>query len=164
MRQAALEVPLGDERHNADPQPMNFAPALPICLVWKVRFSCHRVPCAMNIALHARPDEVICTRESHIIFASGGPAALSGVMMCPLDTERGMLTRRKSQNLCAQPLQCAAQSRIGCRANCQSCWRGRLAGSANKCPCQNSQSRRVGDAFGRRPSLKCTCGHRHSCR
>jgi threonine aldolase len=46
------------------------------------------------IAVHTRPgDEVICTRESHIIFAeSGGPAALSGVMMCPIDGDRGMLT------------------------------------------------------------------------
>jgi threonine aldolase len=46
------------------------------------------------IAVHTRPgDEVICTRESHIIFAeSGGPAALSGVMMYPIDGERGMLT------------------------------------------------------------------------
>jgi threonine aldolase len=46
------------------------------------------------IAVHCLPgDEVICARESHVIFAeSGGPAALSGVMIRGIDGMRGMMT------------------------------------------------------------------------
>ena len=45
------------------------------------------------IAVHCRPgDELVCERESHIVFAeSGGPAALSGVMINGLIGERGVL-------------------------------------------------------------------------
>ena len=95
MREAALDAPLGDERHDADP------PTLELCERVADLFGmeagvflpsgtmCNEIA----IAVHTRPgDEVICTRESHIIFAeSGGPAALSGVMMCPVDGERGTL-------------------------------------------------------------------------
>ncbi len=96
MRLAALDAPLGDERHDADP------PTLALCarvaemlgmeaaLFLPSGTMCNEIA----IAVHTRPgDEVICTRESHIIFAeSGGPAALSGVMMHPIDGDRGMLT------------------------------------------------------------------------
>ena len=96
MRQAALEVPLGDERHNADPPTNELCARVADMLgMESAVFLPSGTMCnEIAIALHTRPgDEVICTRESHIIFAeSGGPAALSGVMMCPIDTERGMLT------------------------------------------------------------------------
>jgi threonine aldolase len=96
MQEAALDAPLGDERHDADP------PTLALCarvagllgmeaaLFLPSGTMCNEIA----IAVHTRPgDEVICTRESHIIFAeSGGPAALSGVMMHPVDGARGMLT------------------------------------------------------------------------
>ena len=96
MREAALDVPLGDERHDAD------APTLQLCervadllgMEAAVFLPSGTMCNEIAIAVHTRPgDEVICTRESHIIFAeSGGPAALSGVMMCPVDGVRGMLT------------------------------------------------------------------------
>lgn len=96
MREAALDVPLGDERHDADPSTKALCTRVADMLGMEAAMflpsgtMCNEIA----IAVHTRPgDEVICTRESHIIFAeSGGPAALSGVMMCPIDVEGGMLT------------------------------------------------------------------------
>lgn len=96
MREAALDVPLGDERHDADPPTLELCARVADMLGMEAALflpsgtMCNEIA----IAVHTRPgDEVICTRESHIIFAeSGGPAALSGVMMHPVDGERGMLT------------------------------------------------------------------------
>lgn len=96
MREAALDVPLGDERHDADPSTLELCERVAELLGMEAAvFLPSGTMCnEIAIAVHTRPgDEVICTRESHIIFAeSGGPAALSGVMMCPVDGVRGMLT------------------------------------------------------------------------
>ncbi|MGA9433288.1 MAG: threonine aldolase family protein [Roseobacter sp.] len=96
MRQAALDAPLGDERHDADPPTLKLCERVADMLGMEAAvFLPSGTMCnEIAIAVHTRPgDEVICTRESHIIFAeSGGPAALSGVMMCPVDGARGMLT------------------------------------------------------------------------
>ena len=96
MREAALDVPLGDERHDADPCTLELCDRVADMLGMEAALflpsgtMCNEIA----IAVHTRPgDEVICTRESHIIFAeSGGPAALSGVMMAPIDDARGMFT------------------------------------------------------------------------
>jgi threonine aldolase len=96
MREAALDIPLGDERHDEDPATLELCARVAGLLGMEAALflpsgtMCNEIA----IAVHTRPgDEVICTRESHIIFAeSGGPAALSGVMMCPVDGDRGMLT------------------------------------------------------------------------
>ena len=96
MREAALNVTLGDERHNEDPSTNELCARVADMLGMEAAvFLPSGTMCnEIAIAVHTRPgDEVICTRESHIIFAeSGGPAALSGVMMCPIDTDRGMLS------------------------------------------------------------------------
>ena len=96
MREAALAAPVGDERHDADPPTTELCARVADMLGMEAAvFLPSGTMCnEIAIAVHTRPgDEVICTRESHIIFAeSGGPAALSGVMMCPIDAERGMLT------------------------------------------------------------------------
>ena len=95
MREAALDAPLGDERHDADPPTLELCERVAELLGMEAAvFLPSGTMCnEIAIAVHTRPgDEVICTRESHIIFAeSGGPAALSGVMMCPVDGVRGML-------------------------------------------------------------------------
>jgi threonine aldolase len=96
MREAALDVALGDERHDADPPTLELCARVADMLGMEAALflpsgtMCNEIA----IAVHTRPgDEVICTRESHIIFAeSGGPAALSGVMMYPVDGEGGLLT------------------------------------------------------------------------
>ncbi|HDR29135.1 threonine aldolase family protein [Rhodovulum sp.] len=101
MREAALDAPLGDESHDADPPTLELCARVAGMLGMEAALflpsgtMCNEIA----IAVHTRPgDEVICTRESHIIFAeSGGPAALSGVMMHPIDGERGMLTPEQVQ-------------------------------------------------------------------
>jgi threonine aldolase len=99
MREAALDTPLGDERHDADPSTLELCARVADMLGMEAAvFLPSGTMCnEIAIAVHTRPgDEVICTRESHIIFAeSGGPAALSGVMMHPIDGERGMLTQEQ---------------------------------------------------------------------
>ena len=99
MREAALNVTLGDERHNEDPSTNELCARVAEMLGMEAAvFLPSGTMCnEIAIAVHTRPgDEVICTRESHIIFAeSGGPAALSGVMMCPIDTDRGMLSPKQ---------------------------------------------------------------------
>ncbi|MGC9417567.1 MAG: threonine aldolase family protein [Rhodovulum sp.] len=96
MREAALDASLGDERHDADPPTTELCARVADMLGMEAAvFLPSGTMCnEIAIAVHTRPgDEVICTRDSHIIFAeSGGPAALSGVMMHPLDCERGMMT------------------------------------------------------------------------
>jgi threonine aldolase len=96
MREAALDAPLGDERHDADPPTLELCARVADMLGMEAAvFLPSGTMCnEIAIAVHTRPgDEVICTRDSHIIFAeSGGPAALSGVMMCPIDGARGMMT------------------------------------------------------------------------
>ena len=96
MRQAALDAPTGDERHHACPttNALNERVAAMLGMEAAVFLPSGTMCNEIAIAVHTRPgDEVICTRESHIIFAeSGGPAALSGVMMHPIDGARGMLS------------------------------------------------------------------------
>ena len=86
MREAALNVTLGDERHSEDPSTNELCARVADMLGMEAAvFLPSGTMCnEIAIAVHTRPgDEVICTRESHIIFAeSGGPAALSGVT-CP---------------------------------------------------------------------------------
>lgn len=93
MREAALSVPLGDERHDADPATRALCERVADLLGMEAAvFLPSRTMCnEIAIAVHTQPgDEVICTQESHIIFAES--CGLSGVMMCPVDAERGMLT------------------------------------------------------------------------
>lgn len=116
MREACLDAPTGDERHGACPTTnlllervaslfgMEDAVFMPSGTM------CNEVA----IAVHCRPgDEVICARESHIIFAeSGGPAALSGVMMNPLDCNRGIILPEQVKAAVRPPSSFAPRSRL----------------------------------------------------
>jgi threonine aldolase len=96
MREYALDAAVGDERHNNDPTTNALCKRVAQMLGMEAAvFLPSGTMCnEIAIAVHCRPgDEVICTRESHIIFAeSGGPAALSGAMVNPVDGARGMMT------------------------------------------------------------------------
>jgi len=96
MRESILDIEVGDERHDEDPSTLalNRRVAEMFGMEAGVFLPSGTMCNEIAIAVHCRPgDEVICERKSHIIFAeSGGPAALSGVMMHPIDGERGMLT------------------------------------------------------------------------
>jgi threonine aldolase len=96
MREAMLDAPVGDERHLDDPTTNALCARVAAMLGMKAAMflpsgtMCNQIA----IAVHCSPgDEVICARESHILFAeSGASAALSGVMHYPIDADRGMMT------------------------------------------------------------------------
>lgn len=116
MREAALNVDLGDERHDADPSTLELCERVAVLLGMEAAvFLPSGTMCnEIAIAVHTRPgDEVICTRESHIIFAeSGGPAALAGVMMSPIDCARGMFTSEELAEHIRPPSAHAPRSRL----------------------------------------------------
>ena len=96
MREAMLDAPIGDERHFDDPSTNELCARVSKMLGMEAAMflpsgtMCNQIA----IAVHCDPgDEVICTRDSHILFAeSGASAALSGVMHHPIDADRGMMT------------------------------------------------------------------------
>lgn len=118
MRLAALDVELGDERHDADPTTLALCERVADMLGMEAAvFLPSGTMCnEIAIAVHTRPgDEVICPRDSHIIFAeSGGPAALSGVMMHPIDGARGMVTPEEVNRAIRPHSAHAPRSRLLC--------------------------------------------------
>ncbi len=68
----------------------------------------------ISIRIHCPPgSELIAERSSHIInFEAGGPAALSGVMMYPLDGEFGRFTADQVRAACRPVSRYAPESRL----------------------------------------------------
>jgi threonine aldolase len=96
MREAIMRAEVGDEQYGEDPT-VNALCARVSALTGKEAAlflpsgtMCNEI--ALNV--HCRPgDEVVCERSAHILTAeAGGPAALSGVMVQPIDGERGQFT------------------------------------------------------------------------
>lgn len=96
MRATVMDAEVGDERHDDCPttRQLNSRVAKMFGMEAAVFMPSGTMCNEVAIAVHCLPgDEVICERESHVIFAeSGGPAALSGVMMHGIDGDRGMMT------------------------------------------------------------------------
>jgi threonine aldolase len=96
MRRAMAEAEVGDEQRGEDPTVNRLQERVAELLGKEAALflpsgtMCNEIA----IAVHCRPgDEVVCDRLSHIIVAEGGgPAALSGVMLYPIDTPRGIFT------------------------------------------------------------------------
>ena len=102
MREAILDVAVGDEQSDADPTTNQLCERV-AKLLGKERavFLPSGTMCnEIAIHLHCQPgDEVICARHSHIVgFEGGGPAALSGVMMHPLDGTDGTFSAEQVRN------------------------------------------------------------------
>ncbi|MEM6621738.1 MAG: threonine aldolase family protein [Pseudomonadota bacterium] len=96
MREAILDAPVGDEQKSEDPTTKALEARVADLLGKEAAVYLPSGTLANEIAIrvHCRPgDEVICARKAHIIEAEGGgPAALSGVMIHPIDGGRGHLT------------------------------------------------------------------------
>jgi len=97
MRRAMAEAEVGDEQRREDPTVNALCARVAELLGFEAAvFLPSGTMCnAIGFRLHVRPggDEVYLHRTSHPIVAeAGGPAALSGAMMCPLDGPRGMFT------------------------------------------------------------------------
>ena len=109
MRQAMAEAEVGDEQRFEDPQVTALCERVAgAARAWRPRSSSRRGTMCNEIAfrLHIRPggDEAILHRTSHPIIAeAGGPAAFAGAMMQPLDTPKGMFTRRDVRGALRHP-------------------------------------------------------------
>ncbi len=91
------EAEVGDEQRFEDPQVTELCSRVAALLGMEAAVFLPSGTMCNEIAfrLHIRPggDEVILHRTSHPIIAeAGGPAAVSGAMLQPLDTPRGMFT------------------------------------------------------------------------
>jgi threonine aldolase len=95
MRRAMAEAEVGDEQSFADPTVLALCERVAELLGHEAAvFLPSSTMCnAIAFRLHVRPggDEVVLHRTSHPIIAeAGGPAALSGAVLCPVDGPRGM--------------------------------------------------------------------------
>src|SRR3954453_17209967 len=95
MRRAMAEAEGGDEEQFGDPTVNRLCERVAELLGFEAAvFLPSGTMCnAIGFRLHIRPggDEVYLHRISHPIKAeAGGPAAISGAMLCPLEGERGM--------------------------------------------------------------------------
>jgi threonine aldolase len=97
MREAMAAAEVGDEQSFADPTVNALCSRVADLLGMEAAvFLPSGTMCnAIAFRLHIGPggDEAYLHRRSHPIVAeAGGPAALSGAVLCPLDGERGMFT------------------------------------------------------------------------
>jgi threonine aldolase len=97
MREAIASAAVGDEQSFRDPTVNLLCERVAELLGFEAAvFLPSGTMCnAIGFRLHVRPggDEVYLHRTSHPIVAeAGGPAALSGAVLCPMDGPRGMFT------------------------------------------------------------------------
>ena len=96
MRRAMAEAPVGDEQGGEDPSVNRLCAEVAALLGQEdAVFLPSGTMCnEISILVHCRPgDEVITDKTAHIIIAeAGGPAALAGVLVRPLDGVRGIFT------------------------------------------------------------------------
>ena len=94
MREAMARAPVGDEQRMEDPSVNRLCEMVAELLGKEAAvFLPSGTMCnELAIRVHCAPgDEVIADRTAHIVhFEGGAPAALSGVMIAPLDGERGV--------------------------------------------------------------------------
>ena len=95
MRRAMAEAEVGDEQHFGDPTVNALCERVAELLGFEAAvFLPSGTMCnAIGFRIHIRAggDEVYLHRTSHPIKAeAGGPAAISGAVLCPLEGERGM--------------------------------------------------------------------------
>jgi threonine aldolase len=95
MRRAMAEAEVGDEQKHADPTVNALCERVADLLGHEAAvFLPSGTMCnAIAFRLHIRPggDEVVLHRTAHPIIAeAGGPASISGAVLCPVDGEHGM--------------------------------------------------------------------------
>jgi threonine aldolase len=95
MRKAMAEAEVGDEQKHDDPTVIALCERVAELLGHEaaVYLPSGTMCNAISFRLHIGPagDEVVLHRTSHPIIAeAGGPAAISGAVLCPVDGERGM--------------------------------------------------------------------------
>jgi len=117
MREAMASAEVGDEQSFADPTVNELCARVAELLGKEAAvFLPSGTMCnAIGFRLHIGPggDEVYLHRRSHPIVAeAGGPAALSGAVLCPLDGERGMFTAEALRDALRPPDRYLPRSRL----------------------------------------------------
>lgn len=116
MLETVLEAELGDEQMFADPTTLRLERRTAELLGKEAAVFLPSGSMCNEIALkvHTQPsDEVICDRTSHIIgHEAGGPAMLSGVMIRPLDGDRGRFTAGQVRAAVRPAVRYAPRSRL----------------------------------------------------
>ena len=107
MREAMAGAPVGDEQRMEDPSVNRLCGMVSELLGKEAAvFLPSGTMCnELAIRVHCAPgDEVIADRTAHIVhFEGGAPAALSGVMIAPLDGERGVYTGEQARAAVRDP-------------------------------------------------------------
>ncbi len=116
MRKAMAEAEVGNEQAKEDPT-TNRLQEMAAELLGKedAVFVPSGTMCnAIAYRVHCEPgDEAICDKTCHVIhFEAGGPAALSGVMMRPLDGVRGIFTAEQLAAAIRRPRHHHPRSRL----------------------------------------------------
>jgi len=118
MRQAVLDCPVGDEQKDEDPTTTALCARVASLLGKEAAVflpsgtMCNEI--AINV--HTRPgDELLCERSSHIVnFETGGPSALSGVMINSLDGEYGIFDENQLRTAIRPASRYAPKSSLVC--------------------------------------------------
>ena len=116
MRQAMATAPVGDEQRNEDPTVNELCDRVAELLGMEAAVFLPSGTMANELAIriHCRPgDEIIAERSSHIInFEGGGPAAISGAMVHPIDGDRGLFTAEQARTAIRAPSRYAPPTRL----------------------------------------------------
>jgi threonine aldolase len=94
MREATLSAVVGDEQKNEDPTTLELCERVAALLGKEAAVFLPSGTMCNEIAIrvHTNPgDEVICERTCHLVnYETGGPAAISGIMIHAIDGENGI--------------------------------------------------------------------------
>jgi threonine aldolase len=116
MREAALEAIVGDEQKDEDPTTRELCERVALLLGKEAAVFLPSGTMCNEIAIrvHTKPgDEVLCERSCHLInFETGGPAAISGVMIQPIDGENGTYTAEQLRQVIRPASRYMPESRL----------------------------------------------------
>ena len=117
MRRAMAEAEVGDEQSFADPTVIELCERVADLLGHEAAvFLPSGTMCnAIAFRLHVRPggDEVVLHRTSHPIIAeAGGPAAISGAVLCPVEGPAGMFDAETMRSMLRRGDRYAPRSRL----------------------------------------------------
>ncbi|MDP6706967.1 MAG: threonine aldolase family protein [Alphaproteobacteria bacterium] len=116
MLQALVDAEVGDEQKGEDPATNELCRRVAeltgkeAAVLLPTGTMCNEI--ALRVHCEAG-SEVICERSCHIVnFEAGGPAALSGVMIHPIDGEHGRFTADQVRDAVRTPSRYAPESRL----------------------------------------------------
>lgn len=130
MKRAMMEAPLGDDVLGDDPTVKALEAAI---AEWTGKAAALFFPSgtqANQVAIHVLTEvgsEVLVERRAHIFnYEAAGPAALSGVQLHPVDTERGVFDLADLERRVRPPDEHFAQTRLLCLENTHNGHGGRV--------------------------------------